>query len=475
MSAYLANYWVLYRQFVMFFDKLRYKDIPLALLSNFYQYISPELRERMETDAELFGPAEQHIAEEQIQPFFDIKKQSIKKSADEAPALGKVILHFDHLRFIDENYYQFDPATTAVLARWSLPHHCDLPVISKLDLAASNKKGDPQPYIEKASSILSALEAHTVFGDEAFQNRLFKDIPLFIEAIDAVDALFETEKISAVVVGTTEDIYSRVLALTCEKKKAVSICLQHGALMGDEAFLPVFTSYQAVFGAFEAEWYKQKGCRPEQIIITGHPRFDQIFHRKPIESDTFHRKLSFHPSKQTILIATQPFSDDFYSGVINELMNHQHLQLVIKPHPWEIGKNKLSVYQAAMKKHKACKVIKKEMGLYDILPYVDAAITQTSTVGLEAMLFQKPAFIGRSNGSRSYPYYESLGEFIFEQPENLVKTLVEVLEKPDMYKKAEQARLQFVAANYPVEQSADALLTFLKEKTGVDYRRDHLA
>ncbi len=89
--------------------------------------------------------------------------------------------------------------------------------------------------------------------------------------------------------------------------------------MGDEAFLPVFTDYQAVFGAYEAEWYKAKGCREEQIIITGHPRFDEIFSREPIDRDTFYRKLSFLPSQRTVLIATQPFSDEFYTGVLEEL------------------------------------------------------------------------------------------------------------------------------------------------------------
>ncbi len=63
--------------------------------------------------------------------------------------------------------------------------------------------------------------------------------------------------------------------------------------MGDEAFLPVFTDYQAVFGTYEAEWYKAKGRRDEQIIITGHPCFDEIFSREPIDQDTFYRKLSF--------------------------------------------------------------------------------------------------------------------------------------------------------------------------------------
>ncbi|KAF1677884.1 CDP-glycerol glycerophosphotransferase family protein [Bacillus sp. SKDU12] len=470
MSFYLSNYWVLYRKYVELFDNFRYKGIPLGLISNFYQYISPELREMMEKEPEIFGPAEQYINEEQIQPYFEEKIQKIVK-INSKTVKGKVILHFDYLRFSNENYYQFAPEKTAILARWSLPHHCDLPVISKRVITESCQKGDPKPYLETADSILAPFNDHPAFGDQAFRDRLYKDIPLFMEAIDAVDTLLEQEKVSAVVVGTTEDIYSRVLALMCRRKGVVSICLQHGALMGDEAFIPVFTTYQAVFGAYEAEWFKRKGCKPDQILVTGHPRFDQIFTRAPIDMSTFYRKLAFHPTKKIVLIATQPFSEDFYSDVLEGLSDQKQLQIIIKPHPWEIGKNKLDLYYDAAKKHKACRVIKKEIDLYDMLPYADAAVTQASTVGLEAMLFQKTALIGKSSGSRIYPYYESLGDFMFDQPDELARTLIEVLRSPAVQEKAEEARLAFTAANYPVTESTNALFAELKAKTGIDYRR----
>ena len=75
------------------------------------------------------------------------------------------------------------------------------------------------------------------------------------------------------------------------------------------------------------------------------------------------------------------------------------------------------------------------MELYDILPYVDAAVTQTSTVGLEAMLFQKPVLIGKSAGTRRYPYYHSLGEFVFEDPQALAQELIRICESPAAYQK----------------------------------------
>ncbi|BBP93040.1 hypothetical protein BsIDN1_66580 [Bacillus safensis] len=73
-----------------------------------------------------------------------------------------------------------------------------------------------------------------------FREKLRKDIVQFIDVIDQIEMLFQMQPIAAVIVGTTEDVYSRVLALQTVKRQLTSICLQHGALMGDEAFFTDF-------------------------------------------------------------------------------------------------------------------------------------------------------------------------------------------------------------------------------------------
>lgn len=219
-------------------------------------------------------------------------------------------------------------------------------------------KGDSKQYLETACSLLAPYDDHPAFGDQAFRDRLFKDIPLFIEAIDTVDALFEQEKISAVIVGTAEDIYSRVLALMCQRKGAVSICLQHGALMGDEAFIPVFTTYQAVFGAYEAEWFIRKGCKPEQILVTGHPRFDQIFNRTPMDMSIFYRKLAFQPTKKLCSLPLSPFQKTFIPVCCRGFLIRSSCKSLSNPTRGK-SENKLDLYHEAAKKHQACRVIKR--------------------------------------------------------------------------------------------------------------------
>lgn len=71
----------------------------------------------------------------------------------------------------------------------------------------------------------------------------------FIDVIDQIEMLFQMQPIAAVIVGTTEDVYSRVLALQTVKRQLTSICLQHGALMGDEAF---YRFLRLVMGCLES-------------------------------------------------------------------------------------------------------------------------------------------------------------------------------------------------------------------------------
>ena len=44
MSHYIHHYWQVYFEYVNLMKDLSYRQIPLGLISNFYQYISPEVR-----------------------------------------------------------------------------------------------------------------------------------------------------------------------------------------------------------------------------------------------------------------------------------------------------------------------------------------------------------------------------------------------------------------------------------------------
>ncbi|WKB35795.1 CDP-glycerol glycerophosphotransferase family protein [Terrilactibacillus sp. S3-3] len=266
---------------------------------------------------------------------------------------------------------------------------------------------------------------------------------------------------------------SRALALTALQRGVTSICLQHGALMGEEAFFffAVFCSIQAVFGRYEQDWYLNKGCNKERILITGHPRFDRIFQTSAAGRPSLYRRLRLSPSQKTILIATQPFSSSFYPDLLKKLTAFPDLQMILKPHPWEIGKNQLTDY-LHFTKNPRFRLVKKEIELYELLPNVDGVITLTSTVGLEAMLFGKPVWIGDPAGERDYPYYRALGEQVICHPETLAENVQRMLSDPEGLTLAMEKGKRFIQDNYPQHQSAVKLLEVLKDKTGIDFGKN---
>ncbi|MGX9290901.1 capsular polysaccharide export protein, LipB/KpsS family [Bacillus sp. A015] len=470
MSHYIHHYWQVYFEYVNLMKGLSYRQIPLGLISNFYQYISPEVRECMEDKTFGHKLATTCPLPQEIQPFFDQHKQKMKRISYLSEK-GKVLLHIDHLRFTENNYKRFHPNKTVVLARWKKADYFGLPVISKPDLVGEVNKKAHAKYIKKANALLKPYAQHPVFGNAFFKEKLQKDIVQFIDVIDQTEALFHKHPIAAVIVGTTEDVYSRVLALQTVKRQITSICLQHGALMGDEAFLPIFTTAHGVFGKYEKDWYEDKGCRPEQVEVTGHPRFDLVQERKPLQQDLLFRKLNFSPAKKTVLVATQPFSEAFYGDILKTLSKRKDIQLIIKPHPLEIIKNLVHDYEAIERAMSHVRLIKKEIDLYDLLPYMDMVITLTSTVGLEAMLFEKSVLIGKMSQGRRYPYYESLGSYHIENPIKLAEKAVLTLSDEREMKLAKQQGALFVKENYPHARSTDVLLSLLKTKTGVDFKR----
>ncbi|PRR90330.1 spore coat protein [Bacillus sp. NMCN1] len=470
MSHYIHHYWQVYFEYVKLMKGLSYRQIPLGLISNFYQYISPEVRERMEDEAFGHKLTTTCPLPQDIQPFFDQHKQKMKRIAYR-PEGGKVLLHFDHLRFTENNYTRFHPNKTMVLARWRKADYFGLPVISKPDLVGEVNKKAHAKYIKKANALLKPYAQHPVFGNAFFKEKLLKDIVQFIDVIDQTETLFHNHPIAAVIVGTTEDVYSRVLALQTVKRQITSICLQHGALMGDEAFLPIFTTLHGVFGKYEKDWYEAKGCQPEQVEMTGHPRFDLVHERKPLQQDLLFRKLNFSPAKKTVLVATQPFSEDFYGNVLKSLAKQKDIQLIIKPHPWEIARNCINDYVEIERAANQVRLIKKEIDLYDLLPYMDMVITLTSTVGLEAMLFKKSVLIGKMTEGRRYPYYESFGSYHMENPVELSERAIRILSDEQEMKLVRQQGALFTKEHYPHARSMDVLLSLLKTKTGVDFKR----
>ena len=460
-EMYLENYWLLFLDFIDVFAELTYDDIPLSLLANFYQYLDTNIKVEMTKPDFKKHLNKKSISEDQIQPQFERWLNPLKQPLGAKPLPGKVLLNYDYLRFSKNNYQYFDPEQTVIFARFGENNNLGLP-IQCINNYQVEVKESVNELVERAKVILSSVNTHPVFNNQYFYQILIKRIPETVERIAAVNRYFQENPTSCVLVGTTEEIISRVLTIVAASRGIPSICLQHGILGGPEASLPVFSTMVAVYGNHEKDWYLTKGLSENRIAITGHPHFDDIFTQNHMSKTEFQKKFEIDPKKNTILISTQPFNDKLWAPIVSLLAKKPSVEIIIKPHPWEIGRKKYSLYEKLSSRYESVKLIlDRKINIYDILPNVDIVVVNISTVGLEAMLFNKTVFFTNN----SFEYNQKMGMFAQPDPFKLSKLIIDFFNDQELQKAEKVKRKEFLADAYPEALSKDRLLNLIHHLT----------
>jgi hypothetical protein len=456
-EIYLKNYWSLFLDFINVFADLTYNNIPLPILANFYQHLDQTLKEEMTKPDFKKYLSRKSLDNTQIQAQFERWLNPLKLPSKTKPSQGKVLLNFDYLRFSQNSYSHFSPKETVIFARFDKKDHLGIPIH-----CIKHYSVDVQQIIDKlvkkANGIFSSVNTHPVYNNQYLKTSFINKIPLMVEQIAAVSRYFDKNPISCIIVGTTEDLISRILTIIAASKGIPSICLQHGILGGPEAYLPVFSTKVAVYGQYEKDWYIERGLPENRIAITGHPRFDDIFIQNHLPRTDFQKKYNLNPQKKYVLLATQPGNILLWSKLIEILAKQREIEVIIKPHPWELsrGPDRMAVYELYSNKYQSVKLIlKKGVNLYDILANVDIVVVNLSTAGLEAMMFRKPLFI---LSDMPFDYYDKMKDFTSSSPTKLAQLITRFFKDYRLQQLAHNKISEFLTYAYPQNMSAVSLL-----------------
>ncbi|MFC3801233.1 hypothetical protein [Cohnella sp. GCM10012308] len=475
MSMYLRHYWSLFADFADAFGAVVYRGIPVPLLINFYQYLTEDMRVRMARHDFQSHLRNGSLKSAEIQPAFEryisLFRVRAKLRKDEG---GKVLINGTYHRFPPRVFLEhFDPQRTLLLSRGK--PYLGIPVVT-LSHYEQDTSAETGRIARQVAMILDDTGDHPVFGDARFRDKLLKETPRIVQTMDAAERMLESNPVSCILVGTTEDLTSRALALAGGKLGIPSVCMQHGVIMGEEAFLPVFATVQAVYGKYEADWYAARGVPRESVRIAGHPRYDDIFtkvrDRKQRSVSEEHAR-----SQQTrILMVTQPATNRplWIAAVRLLLARLGSARIRIRPHPWEIKKGLLSEYEALAAELQAVELVPAETDLYDELSDIDLVIVENSTVGLEAMLSGKPVLIFRNPEERKrYAYYNRMAPYITNKPEALSELAARVLGDPAAAAALMQRIRRFIRRAYPRKLAGEQLERLIAELTGEQSTRGH--
>lgn len=452
MSTYLSNYWTVYKEFVETFHHLKYREIPIVLLTNFYQQIDSELKLHMED--ENFETVLKAIKLDQImiQPYFEKWLGKIKPSLSlDKPKEGKVLINADYTRIPEQTYKSvFDPDQTLILSRskgshiYGIPSECTREYVEDVQAISDE-------MVKEATAIFDNFRNHPVFSNDFFQQTFIKRIPQIVNTLQMVFNLLDKQDISTIIVGTTEDMQSRALSIVGLSKGIKSICLQHGILMGEEAFMPVFTTIVGVYGEYEKNWYAKRGVPLERVAEIGHPKFDEISENRTTDKVNFIKKYGLDPNKETLLVITGPQLDfERFEVLMKSILAEANFQIILKPHPWEMGKQKYGIYLELEKKYKSLHVhTSRENNLYDLITQTDGVVSSLSTVALEAILCNKPVFVYNFlYSNRSYDYFDILEEHIQTDPIALAKVIKKYYQSNQYTESYRSIRERFLSYSY---------------------------
>ncbi|WP_066051366.1 CDP-glycerol glycerophosphotransferase family protein [Robertmurraya korlensis] len=468
MSTYLNNYWSLYSEFINVFKNMKYRNIPIALLTNFYQQINDELRLEMEKEDFSLKLKYSSIHEKrEIQPFFDKILRPIRIPIKNQPK-GKVVVNSDYTRLPEKTFTDyFRKEKTIIISRSKKP---ELFGISNEYIGKFKREtnGHSAQLVKTASRILTKYKDHPALGNSYFANTFIKRIPTIVDAIETAVTFYQEVQTSILVIGTTEDVVSRAWAMVGSMYGIPSICLQHGILMGEEAFIPVFSSHVAVYGDYEKQWYMTRGLQENRIEIIGHPRYDHLF-TKIQDLKVNGSKSHLNPSKIQLLITTGPNLDaSKLTSFIAELNLSERYQILLKPHPWELAKNRTSLYTELQKKYNFLQVITdRKIDTNELIMNSDAVISSLSTVALEAMILNKPVFIYYFiQSNREYDYFNGLGNYVQRDPKELVKMINSYFQEDEERKQYEHMRIKFLESSYSVSNASSELVKSIEKITG---------
>ncbi len=225
----------------------------------------------------------------------------------------------------------------------------------------------------------------------------------FLQAVRFYERFFETARASAVV--TMCDSHWHEFTVT-EAARGRGICT-YTNLHGDPAVLidliPIASDRVFVWGERSRDHLVANGVPPDQVMISGNPKFDRVFSsylpRRPEIRAALLRRLDLPPERPVVtflssgLLSTAELTEEVAFTLFSAFAAALTLpaSALVKLHP---NDDSPEMYRAWMDRlgARGMGLLQKE-DLFEVLAATDIAVTFHSTTGLEAIGFGIPTLV----------------------------------------------------------------------------------
>lgn len=231
-------------------------------------------------------------------------------------------------------------------------------------------------------------------------SRFFKErFPRVLKLIAQINRYHQSKTIRAVVLRADGRETERSIIKAAEKLHIPTLYITHGVLAENNGHDILFCTKTAVWGRADFERYVSLGNHPDKLAITGSPKYDRLYFKNLSASkELVYKKLRLRAGDDFAVLATQPIvkfsshrTDDenevLIRSVLSAIRGIPDLKLVIKLHPFE----DYLMYKKLLKEIGASgAILIRDVDIFSLIRESAFLITVNSTVGLEAMILEKP-------------------------------------------------------------------------------------
>lgn len=268
-----------------------------------------------------------------------------------------------------------------------------------------------------------------------------------MEHIELMKKIIDIIKPDIILVEDDRSPLGKTFIEVGKSEKIPTLIVCHGLIADHPIHGPIFADKIAVMGDYMKEALIKRGVSPNQIVITGQPSYDRLLQENSgFGKENICKQLGIDPEKKIIALITQPLpweiNEPVISKVFSSMKNFPEVQLVVKPHPAEESKLHELILRETSQNNI---IIKKDLDIFELLFSSEIVITMFSTVGLEAIILDKPVItINLTNKPDSYPYAESGAALGVYKPEDISNAIKKVLYDPEVGMALKKCRKKFV-------------------------------
>lgn len=279
------------------------------------------------------------------------------------------------------------------------------------------------------------------YGITYIQDDLFNKFFRSIATISILEHIFEKTKLKSVVGASTTEMFENLAIEVSKKYNIPSYSMIPGVLASNSSIFSDWFRADKIFvnGIQGLEVLMKLGYDKERILVTGNPKYDYLKTFEAIKARVILEKNhQIDPKKNLVVIAMSRWheGDEEWISKFIKFCNNNNFEIVIKVHPRykivgrDISENKIKSIQN--KNQKLNYLINYDIDLPTLLSGADLLITDFSSVGLEAILLEKPVITVNFTNLHIDPnvrFYDYDASLYVKDYENLEKTIMEIFKE----------------------------------------------